>query len=63
MTIKGDVMTKLQAVKLFKMEILPFMDKCDKVAIRCAWNDWTDSLCKNGEITESQYNKWSNPFN
>lgn len=56
-------MTKLQAVKLFKMEILPFMDKNDKVAIRCTWNDWTDSLCKNGEITESQYNKWSNPFN
>jgi hypothetical protein len=34
----------------------------DKVAIRTAWNDWTDGLCKSGEITQRQYENWMNPF-
>ena len=34
----------------------------DKVAMRESWNNFTDGLCKDGEITESQYNTWSNPF-
>ena len=34
----------------------------DKVAMRESWNNFTDGLCKDGEITESQYNNWSNPF-
>lgn len=55
-------MTKKQAVKIFKYEILPLMDKSDKVAIICAWLDWTDILCKNGEITSRQYDNWTNPF-
>ena len=34
----------------------------DKVAMREFWNNFTDMLCKDGEITENQYNTWSNPF-
>jgi len=30
---------------------------------RCeAWNDWTDALMKNKEITPAQYESWDNPF-
>lgn len=34
----------------------------DKIAKQQAWNDYTDSLCKDGIITNWQYNNWSNPF-
>ena len=31
-------------------------------AARCeAWNNWTDSLCKNGIISAWQYENWSHP--
>jgi hypothetical protein len=33
----------------------------DKPACREAWNNWTDSLHKDGEITERQYNTWEGP--
>ena len=36
--------------------------KTDTVAKREAWNDFTDMLCKEGDITMNQYNNWSNPF-
>jgi len=29
---------------------------------REAWNNWTDSLCKNGQITTHQYCTWDNPY-
>ena len=36
--------------------------KTDTIAKRTAWNDFTDMLCKEGDITMNQYNNWSNPF-
>lgn len=33
----------------------------DYVARSEAWNDWTDSLCKDGEISDWQYDNWSHP--
>jgi accessory colonization factor AcfC len=33
--------------------------KKDKIAVRELWFEFTDSLCKNGDITEAQYNNWS----
>ena len=59
-------MTKNTAVADFKAFILPGVVKWfgnDKVAIRIAWNDWTDSLCKSNQITLRQYETWTNPFN
>ncbi len=59
-------MTKNQAVADFRMYILPGVVKWfganDKVAIRTAWNDWTDSLYKNNQITMKQYETWTSPF-
>lgn len=59
-------MRKEQAVRDFKENILPELRKMygnnDKVAIRTAWNDYTDMLCKDGIITQRQYNTWGNPF-
>ena len=26
-----------------------------------AWNDYTDALCKDGKITDWQYNNWIHP--
>lgn len=59
-------MTKLEAVKIYKQENKDFIIDCkqrkDLVMLREDWNNWTDSLCKSGIITGSQYNNWSNPF-
>lgn len=59
-------MTKKEAVAEFKADILPHVikqyGKNDKPAIEQAWNDWTDALCKNGRITQHQYDTWVHPF-
>lgn len=34
----------------------------DKPALREAWNNYTDHLCKSGVITLKQYETWTNPF-
>lgn len=53
-------MTKKEALKEFRE--LYNGSKNDKPAKSQAWNDYTDSLCKDGQITSKQYHKWSNPF-
>lgn len=35
--------------------------KNDEPAFHESWSNYTDSLCKGGEITERQYNTWSTP--
>lgn len=58
-------MGKAEAVEQFKNEVLPFVVAQygwdDIPAQDQAWNDWTDGLCKDGEITERQYSTWSSP--
>ncbi len=61
-------MTKLEALKQFKHDYpdYKFADlrsgRLDRVA-RCeCWNNWTDALCRAGEITMKQYEGWTNPF-
>jgi hypothetical protein len=59
--------TKAQALQQFKYnwkvvcKIRPSL-KDDVVAKREDWNNFTDELCKEGYITPSQYDRWSNPF-
>jgi hypothetical protein len=57
---------KAQAVQLFnelhKRFIIDTYGKNDKPAMRMAWNDYTDALCKNGEITEHQFRTWASPI-
>ena len=69
-------MTKSEALKLFReYDIVPELKlkkldafgwptnpSRDKAALREAWNNFTDSLCKNRQITARQYDTWSNPF-
>ena len=31
----------------------------DECARREAWNNWTDHLCKSGQISDWQYENWS----
>lgn len=59
-------MTKKEAIAIFRAEILPEVIRTygpkDKPAVSEAWNNWTDGLCKDREITLKQYETWSNPF-
>ena len=54
-------MTKKQAELFFKEETLLDLDKKDKILIKTEWNNFTDSLCKDGQISEKQYNNWDYP--
>jgi hypothetical protein len=51
-------MTLREARKFFKDEIAPKLPDQGRATLDTAFNDWTDSLAKNGEITERQYNTW-----
>ena len=61
-------MTKSRAVEIFKNEILPQIKEYEKdytTKDSCMrsleWSYFIDMLCKEGYITESQYNRWSTP--
>ena len=63
-----NAMNKKEAEKEFKENILPLVKnkfeqdgKKDIPARAEAWNNWTDSLCKSGIITDWQYNNWTHP--
>ena len=56
------------AVDYFNCEILASVEReyeqdgiPDWPARSEAWNNWTDSLCKNGHISDWQYENWSHP--
>ena len=51
-------MTLIQARKIFREEIAVNIPKNDTAMLDCAFNDWTDSLFRDGLITERQYNTW-----
>lgn len=58
-------MTKKQALRLFRQEIMPELKKQhpkDTAAYRTSWNDYTDGLHNDGLITEHQLNTWNNPY-
>ena len=64
--IKIMKMTKIEAVKIYKAEKKDFIKTCkansDLVMLREDWHNYVDMLNRNGEITDSQVNRWSNPF-
>jgi hypothetical protein len=60
-------MTKKEAKKAF--EDMYRCEKCnhvclnsDTVALAEEWNNYTDYLCKTGDITSKQYETWDNPY-
>ena len=64
-------MTKAQALKRFR-ELYPTESfrytgtggrgRVDTIARSEAWNNYTDSQCKEGLITLKQYETWANPW-
>ena len=62
------VILREQAVEHFNRFILPIVQvyheqdgKPDWPARSEAWNNWTDGLCKNKQISDWQYDNWSQP--
>ena len=62
------VMTFAQACDYFTDEILPLVQEQHEQdgepdwPARCeTWNNWTDSLCKDQQISDWQYANWSHP--
>jgi len=60
------VMTWEQACEQFESEVFPHIQAQheqdgvpDWPARWETWNNWTDSLCKNGQISDWQYANWS----
>ena len=56
------IASEAELSKRFDEEVLPGVleqySESDSVAINEAFNDWTDMLCKDGEIHEAQYNSY-----
>ena len=60
-------MTKVQAFESFVSLFGDCFDfrralANDRIAIEESWNNYTDMLCKDGEITARQYDTWIHPF-
>jgi hypothetical protein len=59
-------MTKQDALRDYNTRIKPYVvaryGPQDKPALRQAWNDYTDQLCKAGKITQRQYERWIGPI-
>lgn len=52
-------MTKKQAKELFEETYSDLIETGDTIAIATEWNDFTDYLCKSGQITLKQYETWT----
>ena len=56
-------MTYREAVRQFKEAYHDLYEQCaDYWLAQLAWNEWTDILCKSGDITQRQFNTWATPF-
>jgi hypothetical protein len=56
-------MNKVEATRLFK-EMYPNVyreARTDYCKVQFAWSYFIDSLCKDGQITQSQYGRWTCP--
>lgn len=58
----GMIASEDELSKLFDEEILPYVieqySEDDEIAINESFNDWTDSLCKEGELHPEQCNAY-----
>lgn len=56
-------MTYREAVRNFKIYNAKLYNDCVDYWIgQLCWSSYTDMLCKDGIITQKQYNTWSTPF-
>ena len=58
--MKSKFLTKKQVVSSF----LEYYTgpRGDKVWKRVEWLDYVDCLCKDGQVSQVQYDNWTNPF-
>jgi hypothetical protein len=58
-------LTKVEAVKQFKESYKEFIQemksKKDITALNTQWHMFTDGLCKDGLISQRQYENWMTP--
>jgi len=58
-------LTKAQVVRMWREDVKPGIvaryGSKDRAALAESWNEYTDMLCKEGLITQSQYETWSAP--
>lgn len=56
-------MSYKDAVREFRSQFITlWLNEVDYWRAQETWAAWIDGLCKNGEITEKQYNTWKTPF-
>jgi hypothetical protein len=55
-------LTKKQALKMFSELWKEVKKPKDAVMKSQDWNNFTDMLCKDKQITLKQYESWTNPF-
>ena len=56
-------MTYKDAVKEFKSSYRDlFIKRVDYLTGQLAWATYVDGLCKDGQITQRQYDTWATPF-
>jgi len=62
------VMTRDEAIEIFDNHVLPIVvqhyeqdGRPDECARREAFNNWTDAMCKDGQISDWQYENWTHP--
>ena len=55
-------MRKANAIHEFAMMVLVANHRYDYWAAQELWSAYTDALCKDGRITDEQWNSWSTPF-
>ena len=53
-------LTKIEVLRMFRESFT--ISRTDSIMNRENFHNFTDSLCKDGEITLKQYENWSNPF-
>ena len=60
----GETITDEELIERFEEGVLPGVVQqygADQCALDQAFNDWTDGLCKDGEISTRQYNEVCSP--
>lgn len=56
-------MTYRQAVKIFRETYYDLYERqVDYWTAQECWANFTDIMCKNGDITQKQYDTWATPF-
>ena len=56
-------MTYKDAVKQFRNQFIDLWERqVDYWTAQETWSCWVDGLCKDGQITQRQYDTWRTPF-